>query len=285
MASRSLARSCALLLGLWASQALCAGSAVEGATPDIDAARYDAVLAGPWRSQANRARDIYRHPKQTLSFFGLKADQTLIEITPGGGWYSEILAPLLHDRGHYVAAVNSAASGEPYRKAADALRQKFAADPARYGKASIVEFEQGAPVFGKPGSADAVLTFRNVHNWVMADKAPQMFAAFFAVLKPGGTLGVVDHRAGNDATLEAIKHSGYLPSAYVVKLASDAGFVLAGSSEVNANPRDTRDYPDGVWTLPPMLRLAEQDRAKYLAIGESDRMTLRFRKPLDSAKP
>jgi predicted methyltransferase len=134
-------------------------------------------------------------------------------------------------------------------------------------------------VFGQPGSADVVLTFRNVHNWVMADTAPAMFKAFYAVLRPGGVLGVVDHRADDAASLASVKQSGYLPTRYVEKLATDAGFTLDASSEINANPKDTKNYPKGVWTLPPTLTLGEQDKAKYLAIGESDRMTLRFIKP------
>ena len=239
---------------------------------DFTAMQLDQVLAGSWRSAANRSRDVYRHPKATLQFFGVRPDQTVIEITPGGGWYSEILAPLLHDNGHYIAAVPAAAD--------DALRRKFAADAARYGHAQIVEFDPRAPVFGPPDSADRVLTFRNVHNWVMADTAPAMFKAFHAVLRPGGVLGVVDHRATDDAALATVKSSGYLPTRYVVKLATDAGFVLEQGSEINANPRDTKNYPKGVWTLPPTLALGQQDRAKYLAIGESDRMTLRFVKPL-----
>ncbi|KRE92410.1 methyltransferase [Frateuria sp. Soil773] len=252
--------------------------------PPTSASQYtaeqlDQVLAGDWRSAANRARDAYRHPKDTLDFFGLQPDQTVIEITPGGGWYSEILAPLLRDNGHYVAAEKRPASDGEARSDDSALRRKFAADPAHYGKAAIVAFDPQAPVLGEPGSADLVLTFRNVHNWVMADTAPAMFKAFFAVLRPGGVLGVVDHRAADGATLDQVKASGYLPTAYVKKLATDAGFVLDGESEVNANPKDTRDYPKGVWTLPPTLTLGEQDRAKYQAIGESDRMTLRFVKP------
>jgi predicted methyltransferase len=148
-----------------------------------------------------------------------------------------------------------------------------------YGKASVVQYDPKAPVFGPPGSADAVLTFRNVHNWVQAGTAPAMFRAFFAVLQPGGVLGVVDHRAPEGSTLESVKGSGYLPVAYVEKLATDAGFTLQDSSEVNANPKDDHDHPKGVWTLPPTLALGAKDRAKYQAIGESDRMTLRFVKP------
>lgn len=245
----------------------------------VTSQHYAQVLAGSWRAPANSARDVYRHPQQTLQFFGLRPQQTLIEITPGGGWYSEILAPLLKQKGHYIAALQAPASGEYFKKAADSLRQKFAADPEHYAQAGFVEFDPKAPVLGQPGSADAVLTFRNVHNWVMADTAPSMFQAFFKVLKPGGVLGVVDHRAKDGASLEDIKHSGYLTTAYVVQLATDAGFVLDGQSEINANTKDTKDYPEGVWSLPPSLKLGEQDKARYLAIGESDRMTLRFIKP------
>lgn len=245
---------------------------------DFTSSQLDSVLAGGWRSEANRARDAYRHPKATLQFFGIRPDQTVIEITPGGGWYSEILAPLLQDNGHYIAAVEKPVDGEA-KHDGDALHAKFASDAPHYGKAQFVEFNPKAPVLGAAGSADLVLTFRNVHNWVMADTAPAMFRAFFAVLRPGGVLGVVDHRAKDDASLETVKESGYLPTRYVVKLATDAGFTLDESSEINANPKDTKDYPKGVWTLPPTLALGQQDRAKYLSIGESDRMTLRFIKP------
>jgi predicted methyltransferase len=242
---------------------------------DFTASQLDAVLAGSWRSDHNKARDVYRHPKATLQFFGLQPDQTVIEITPGGGWYSEILAPLLRDNGHYVAAVPGGSDAEDSQDLT-ALRAKFAGDTAEYGKANIVTFNPKAPVFGAPGSADMVLTFRNVHNWTMAGTASAMFKAFYAVLKPGGTLGVVDHRAAVGASFDSVKDTGYLPTDYVIKLATDAGFKLDAQSEINANPKDTKDYPKGVWTLPPTLTLGDQDRAKYLAIGESDRMTLRF---------
>jgi predicted methyltransferase len=247
---------------------------------DLTAAKLDQVLAGSWRSDKNKARDQYRHPKQTLEFFGVKAGGTLIEITPGGGWYTEILAPLLKGNGNYIAAV--AKPKKPDGEAAQdksALKKKFEADAAEYGEAKSVEFDSKAPSFGTPASADTVVTFRNVHNWVMADTAPLMFKAFFDVLKPGGTLGVVDHRAAATADLEKIKESGYLPQDYVVKLATDAGFKLVAQSEINANPKDTKDYEKGVWTLPPTLELGDKDKDKYLAIGESDRMTLKFVKP------
>jgi predicted methyltransferase len=246
---------------------------------DFTASQLDAVLAGKWRPAADRARDAYRHPKATLQFFGIQPDQTVVEINPAGGWYSEILAPLLRDNGSYVAAEPMPSAGGEAQRDDAALRAKFAADPDVYGKAAIVEYDPKAPVFGKPGSADAVLTFRNVHNWVQAGTAQAMFKAFFAVLRPGGVLGVVEHRATAGAALDAVKDSGYLPVAYVEKLATGAGFRLDGSSEVNANPKDDHDHPKGVWTLPPTLALGDKDRAKYLAIGESDRMTLRFVKP------
>jgi predicted methyltransferase len=288
MKRQLIACSLATLLGTSLVQAAEKPATTDSATPPalastVTAEQFSKVISGAWRTPENRARDQYRHPQQTLQFFGLRPNQTLIEITPGNGWYSELLAPLLKDEGHYIAAVQTPASGDYYRKAADSLKQKFAADPARYGKAQIIEYNPQAPVFGKPASADTVLTFRNVHNWVMADDAPAMFKAFYAVLKPGGTLGVVDHRAKEGASLEAIKQSGYLPTVYVIKLATDAGFTLADESEINANPADTKNYPQGVWTLPPSLRLGEQDRARYLAIGESDRMTLRFIKPVQIA--
>ncbi|MGA9341390.1 MAG: methyltransferase [Rhodanobacteraceae bacterium] len=240
----------------------------------------DQVLAGSWRSDAEKARDQYRHPKQTLDFFGLKPDMTAVEITPGGGWYAEILAPFLNAGGHYVAAVAkpSKPDGEAAKQNA-ALRAKFAADPTQYGNAKVIEFDPKAPNFGPSGSADMVVTFRNIHNWVAAGTAPAMFKAFFDVLKPGGILGVTDHRAAPGSDVKKTEHSGYLPQDYVESLATGAGFKLADQSEINANAKDTRDHEKGVWTLPPTLTLGDKDKAKYLAIGESDRMTLKFVKP------
>ncbi len=244
------------------------------------AGQLDAVLKGAWRSPANKARDTYRHPAQTLEFFEVKPDMSVIEITPGGGWYAEILAPWLAVDGHYVAAVMK--PQKPQSEAAQnetALQKLFKAHPAQFGKAEVIEFDRKNPVFGPADSADRVLTFRNAHNWVMGGYAPGMFEGFFKVLKPGGILGVVDHRADKGADVAKVKGSGYLPLAYVIKLATDAGFTLDAESEINANPKDTHDHAKGVWTLPPTLTLGDKDKAKYEAIGESDRMTLRFIKP------
>jgi len=256
-----------------------ATAATPVTTSNISHEQFAKVLKGDWRLPQNAARDQYRHPEQTLQFFGVRSDQTVIEITPGNGWYSELLAPLLKDKGHYVAAIVDPAVSDSAKKSADSLNQKYAADRAHYGKVEVVKYTPKAPIFGKPASADTVLTFRNVHNWVDAGNEAATFKAFYDVLKPGGTLGVVDHRAKPGTSAQDNEKNGYLPTDYVVKLAENAGFKLAGQSEVNANPKDTKDYPDGVWTLPPALVKGEQDKAKYLAIGESDRMTLRFVKP------
>ena len=253
--------------------------AVQEAPAAQDA--FARALAGDWRSEKNRARDVYRHPRETLAFFGVGPEQTLIEIWPGGGWYAEVLAPALNAHGHYVAIVPKALPDSPARvqRDNDKLRAMFTARPDLYGNAAVRDAIDSAPVLGPPESADAVLTFRNAHNWVMADNEQAMFRAFFAVLKPGGTLGVVDHRAAPDSPPAEMKTSGYLPQAYVIALAEGAGFELVATSEINANPKDTKDYKEGVWTLPPTLNQGETDREKYLAIGESDRMTLKFRKP------
>ena len=262
-------------------------AAEPAAEPDRNANvdPVEAVLAGDWRDPANVARDAWRHPRETLAFFGVGPSQRIVEISPGGGWYTEILAPLPSDKGSYVGIVNDPAKAandrarDYYANANGKLREKLAARPDVYGNATLLEVDPAAPVLGEPGSADVVLTFRNVHNWVMAGNEAAMFKAFHDVLAPGGVLGVVEHRAAPGKTLEEVKTSGYLPEDYVIGLAEAAGFVLEEKSEINANPADTKDHPNGVWTLPPGNNHDEADRAKYEAIGESDRMTLRFVKP------
>ncbi|MCX7042227.1 MAG: methyltransferase [Gammaproteobacteria bacterium] len=249
------------------------------------ASPIDTVLAGDWRADANKARDAYRHPRETLAFFGVKPDQTVIEMWPGGGWYAEVLAPLLRDAGNYIGVIvdpakQPDADGTAYAERSNSkLRALFEKRPDVFGKAKLLEAGSAAPVLGEANSADVVLTFRNAHNWVMDGNEKAMFKAMYDVLKPGGTLGVVDHRAKPDQPAAEMKESGYLPEAYVIALAEAAGFKLQAKSEINANPRDTKDYPGGVWTLPPRLAKGDVDRARYLAIGESDRMTLRFTKP------
>ena len=235
-----------------------------------------AAVADPRRAPANRARDRYRHPAETLAFFGVRPDMTVVEIWPGGGWYAEILAPLLKDRGHYIAAAQVPG------RARESTEKLIAGDPARFGKVTMTTFDPKAvSTIAPAGTADMVLTFRNVHNFLMAGDAAaaQAFADFYKALKPGGVLGVVDHRLPENRPGDAERKSGYLKRSTIVRLATTAGFKLAGESQVNANPRDPADWPDGVWTLPPVLRNGEKDRAKYLAIGESDRMTLKFVKP------
>ncbi len=268
----------------------CAAPALHAAQPDhhhapahAHDAALEAAIAGQWRDPANTARDAYRHPAETLSFFGLAPDMTVVEITPGGGWYAEILAPYLRESGRYVAAVVDPAAvpegrGRDYQQnARSSLEKKFAEAPAQYGSATFAAYDPANPVLGPAASADAVVTFRNVHNWRMSGQAEGMFKGFFDVLKPGGVLGVVEHRAAADVAND--DRSGYVGQAQVIALAEAAGFVLDASSEINANPLDTKDHPNGVWTLPPSNRHDETDAAKYRAIGESDRMTLRFVKP------
>jgi len=253
------------------------------ATAERLSASWQSAIAGPWRSANARARDVWRHPLQTLAFFGVQPDQTLIEITPGGGWYADILAPALRERGQYVAAVVdpdalSAGAGRDYQqRMKDSLTRKFAQAPTQFDRARVVAYDPAKPVFGPPASADAVLTFRNVHNWRMAGQAENMFRGFFAVLKPGGVMGVVEHRARADVPTD--DRSGYVGQAQVIALAEAAGFKWVAASEINANPRDPKNHPKGVWMLPPTNNHDAANAARYQTIGESDRMTLRFVKP------
>ena len=243
----------------------------------------DSALTGNHRSDANKARDKFRHPKETLLFFGLKPDMTVVEVWPSAGWWTEILAPVLQERGRYYAAwYATQAKGAPdflkeREKGFDAM---IAGSPALYGK--VIKTALLAPDYvdiAPKGSADMVLTFRNVHNWAKAGNADAMFRTFYDVLRAGGVLGVKDHRANPDTPFTKQVETGYMTEAWVIETAQKAGFRFANKSDINANPRDTKDHPSGVWTLPPTLSLREKDREKYVAIGESDRMTLKFIKP------
>ena len=230
------------------------------------------------RSARNRARDEARHPVATLQFFGIRDDMTVVEITPGGGWYTEILAPFLRDNGKlYAGNYDSESEGEYYRRNAQRFLDKLNADPSIYGQVIATVFDPPAKLeAAPPGSADMVLTFRNVHNWMEEGSEAAGFSAMNAVLKPGGTLGIVQHRQDPTVDQDPSAESGYVREDYAIALAEAAGFELVAKSEINANPRDTRDHPEGVWTLPPNYDLGDVDRDKYQAIGESDRMTLKF---------
>ena len=257
------------------------GSSTAGpgaAQPD---AALQAVLAAPHRSQANRARDAFRNPGSTLAFFGIKPGLTVVELSPGGAWYSEILAPYLRAGGRFYLAHHAADStNQNLRRSRANFTERMSKAPELYDKAVLATLPgaTGAPDV-PAGSVDMVLTFRNVHNWVSDKSLDDKLRGCFAMLKPGGVLGVEDHRAAPGTTLEAMAKSGYVTEAYMEERARAAGFVLSAKSEINANAKDTKDHPSGVWTLPPTFALKDVDRARYAAIGESDRFTHRYVKP------
>ena len=254
-----------------------ASSNMEKPMPEANAVD---ILSGEHRTPAYVLRDEYRNPVETLAFFQVEKSQTIVEIWPGGGWYTEILAPLLKEHGQFYAASFPAETPvEYYKKSRAKYDAKLAANPEVYGAVKVTElappeFTDIAPM----GSADRVLTFRNVHNWMKAGSAEGVFAAMHKALKADGLLGIVEHRAKPGTSFDDMIKSGYVTEAAVIKLATDAGFELVAASELNANSADTADHPKGVWTLPPSLRLGDTDKDKYLAIGESDRMTLLFKK-------
>lgn len=234
-------------------------------------------LAAPHRSARNVVRDDFRHPLGTLVFFDIREDSTVVEILPGsGGYYMEILAPYLKYKGRYVAANRDQLAPPQYLEDHQKLLARLKAEPALYEKVLVTKFNAGLHDIAPPGSADFVLTFRNLHNWIERGEVEGALRAFHKALKPGGVLGVVDHRGRTDMSQEAQMKSGYVREDYAIALIEKAGFKLIGVSQVNANPKDTKDHPEGVWTLPPTYRLKDQERAKYAAIGESDRFTLKF---------
>jgi predicted methyltransferase len=247
----------------------------------VDSSALQALVTGGQRSAANRARDPYRHPLEVLTFFGVADNSSVVEILPGAsGYWTEILGPYLNAHGRYTAANGDKdSSSAEVQKDNAGFAAKIAADPADYDKVETAEFHPGVKELAPAGTADFVLTFRNIHNWMTAGTADQAFATFFKALKPGGILGVEEHRGRADQPQDPSAKSGYVRQDFAIALAEKAGFKFAGASEVNANPRDTKDYPAGVWTLPPTYRLKDQDREKYAAIGESDRFVLKFVKP------
>lgn len=263
--------------------ALCLSLCVAGSSFAADVQdNLSAVVAGPQRSAANQKRDVYRHPVETLQFFGLKPTQTVIEIEPGGGWYTEILAPYLRKQGLlYEAPYAGLKSSEELKESHGytSFVQKLKQSPEVYDKVVVGPLLPGAFENIPTGSADMVVTFRNIHNWIKSEKLDSNLKAFYAALKPGGVFGVVDHRAKAGTSLEKMIETGYMSQDYVIEHAKAAGFTFVASSEINANPLDTADHPGGVWSLPPTLSGGDKDKAQFLAIGESDRMTLKFVKP------
>lgn len=256
-------------------------------------ARIEQAMFGEHRAVENQARNRYRHPVGTLTFFGLEDGMTVLEIWPGAGWYSEVLAPVLRGHGQYrVAVYDAAVPGQPdYRYGLNAdLEKKFAANPELYDQVVAVPFSPPESAsLGEADSIDLVVTFRNTHGWISDGVAAQIFAEFTRVLKPGGALGLVQHRAANGTDPQVTAEMGYVSEEAVIALARAAGLYLEARSEVNANPADTKDYPEGVWTLPPGLEVCKEItdadaksncEIPFRAIGESDRMTLLFRKPL-----
>tara|TARA_B100000795_G_scaffold57772_1_gene38280 strand:- start:1642 stop:2472 length:831 start_codon:yes stop_codon:yes gene_type:complete len=237
------------------------------------------AISGMAIAERDTSRDQYRHPMATLAFFGITPQMDVLEISPGGGWYTEVLAQYVTGNllaGHYDPQSDRAY----YRNSQSKFAAKMAAAPELYGNVKMHVFDASAKkLSAETSSVDAVVTFRNVHNWMGSSTEASSFELFFNALKPGGMLGVVEHRAPEGTDKATMKKSGYMTQDYVIELARGAGFILEASSEVNANKKDTANHPKGVWTLPPSLTLGDQDRDRYLAIGESDRMTLRFRKP------
>lgn len=284
MCRRSIRRdivTTALLLLLAGTTPVAAGDELDPVT----GAALDAALGGQHRSPENRARDVYRHPKETLAFFGFRSDMTVVEVWPGGGWYTEVLAPALKDNGKLYAAQYGVNPPFAYqREYFGAFMTKMGSTPDLYREVTVTALDFPYELRIAPaGSADLVVTFRNVHNWVAEgygqDAARLGYRAMFDALKPGGVLGIVDHRWPDPKTEDPAAANGYISEQRVIADAEKAGFRFVARSEINSNPRDTHDHPEGVWTLPPSLELGDTDREKYLAIGESDRMTLKFIKP------
>lgn len=281
--------TCLLALGLTTMALTAAPSLASSAsvteTSGTDLAKLKAIVNGDQRSAANKARDKYRHPVETLAFFGIRPNMTVVELWPFGGWYTEIIAPYVKDKGtYYAAAMDPTSTGREDTEYNAELKKLLEARPDLYGKVKWSVLAKGKYNLAPDGSADLVVTFRNIHNWVWSGDEKDVFAAAFRALKPGGVLGVEEHRA-NDPKAKPGRGNAYVGEDYAIALIESAGFKLAGRSNINNNPKDTKDYPKGVWTLPPSFAMGDTDRAKYAAIGESDRFTLRFVKTNQGASP
>ena len=260
----AMAMGCAIWL-------VAAAQAADSVDPKLKA-----VIDGGHRPADFKARDQYRHPAETLAFFGVKGDMTVVELWPFGGWYTQILAPYLRDKGMYYAAATDSPPGGGMSGYDAELQKLLASHPKLYDKVQVTVLSPGKKEIAPAGSADMVLTFRNIHNWTRQGIDKAVFEEAFRALKPGGILGVVEHRSDPHPTGTP---PGYVAEADAIKLVESAGFKLVAKSEINANPKDAKDYPKGVWTLPPNYAEGDKDRSKYTAIGESDRFTLKFQKP------
>jgi len=262
--------------------AMALATATMAAAPSAVDPALTAVIASNQRTDTFVARDAARHPAEELTFFGIKSDANVVELWPGGGYWTEILAPYLAASGHYTAALPPTKNGGEDSSTVVQWRARIAPQAARFGTIKETTLGSGHFEIAPPASADLIVTFRNLHNWMGGGYAAEALAACFRALKPGGVLGIEDHRGSNAKPQDPLAKSGYVRQDYAINLVKQAGFEFVGSSEVDANPKDTKDWPSGVWTLPPTLTLGEKDRAKYVAIGEADNFVLKFRKPKHS---
>jgi predicted methyltransferase len=253
-------------------------SAMSAAAKAPDPALVKAV-ADPTRTPKYVARDPFRHPAEELTFFGLGPKMTVVEIWPGSGYWTEILGPYLKPSGHYIAAVTVTGESQEEDKTTTAWRTRMEAQKDHVGTLTITGLGKGHYDVAPPGSADLIVTFRNLHNWMDGGYVDEALKGLYTALKPGGILGIEDHRGLDTKPQDPKAKSGYVRQDYTIALARKAGFEFVGASEINANPKDTKEYPEGVWTLPPTLALGDKDREKYVAIGESDNYVLKFRKP------
>ena len=279
MKNQLVAKSTLLVsLCLLASGVAAAADTQSAAAKAPDPALVKAV-ADPARNPKFVARDPSRHPAEELTFFGLGPKMTVVEVWPGGGYWTEILAPYLKTSGHYIAAVTVSGESEEEDKGTAAWRTKMEAQKDRIGTLTISHLGKGHYEVAPPNSVDLIVTFRNLHNWMDGGYVDEALKGLYTALKPGGILGIEDHRGLDTKPQDPKAKSGYVRQDYTIALARKAGFEFVGASEINANPKDTKEYPEGVWTLPPTLALGDKDRAKYVAIGESDNYVLKFRKP------
>lgn len=271
----------ALVAAAAAALAACAGGPQADDSPRSEArAGLAQVIGGAHRSAANKARDTQRHPLETLTFFGIEPHSTVVELWPFGGWYTEILAPYLRDQGVYYAAAMDPQSASPQElRYNESLNALLATRTDLYSRVRISVLAKNKMDIAPPQSADFILSFRNIHNWVWAGMEKDVFAAAYRALKPGGVLGIVEHRSNDPDFEPRVPGQAYVGEEYAVRLIESAGFKLIARSGINDNPRDTKNHPKGVWTLPPSYALGDVDRERYTAIGESDRFTLKFVKP------